>query len=305
MKVGIPRAGLYHLFHPFWSEFFSSLGFEVVISAATDKEILSQGLKIANSEMCLPMKIMYGHILSLKDRCDFLFLPQLGAAKWGQAKPGTSTFFCPYFVGLADLMAAEFPQMKFFRPQISFWDNLFQAADWLEFAREIGFAPAAAKNAFSRAEKAYEVFRQQQIKEAPLPRDKKIALVGRPYLIYDHQANLDIIKKINQRGYQVATVEMIPDSDLKTAWLKLPPDFVSHWYLTNKTYGAINHFSQRPDISGIIFLVPFNCGPDFLVEYLVIQKARAHKPITTISIDESTGEAGLLTRLDAFIDILK
>ena len=42
-----------------------------------------------------------------------------------------------------------------------------------------------------------------------------------------------------------------------------------------------------------------------MVEETVIADLRRRKPVAIISIDESTGEAGLTTRLDAFIDMLK
>ena len=120
MIIGIPRAGLYYIYGEFWRVFFETLGFEVLISKLTDKSILEQGLKAANSEMCLPMKVMYGHILELQDKVDHIFLPQMDECKWGEGTFGTSTFFCPYFVGLADLMKAEFPEMEILRGKMSF-----------------------------------------------------------------------------------------------------------------------------------------------------------------------------------------
>ena len=41
------------------------------------------------------------------------------------------------------------------------------------------------------------------------------------------------------------------------------------------------------------------------MEYYSLKDARKNKPITSISIDESSGEAGLATRIEAFIDVLK
>jgi len=41
------------------------------------------------------------------------------------------------------------------------------------------------------------------------------------------------------------------------------------------------------------------------METYVLKDIRKFKPVTTISIDEASGEAGLATRIEAFIDVLK
>jgi predicted nucleotide-binding protein (sugar kinase/HSP70/actin superfamily) len=118
-------------------------------------------------------------------------------------------------------------------------------------------------------------------------------------------ANLELLRKINQRHFRVETLEMIPATVRRQSLQQLSFPQQSHWHITNEEYGALLHFAQRPDITGIVYLIPFNCGPDFLVEEMVVSRIRSRKPISILSIDESTGEAGVTTRLDAFIDMLK
>ncbi len=318
MIIGIPRAGLYYRYYPFWQTFFQTLGFEVKLSSPTNRNLLAAGLKVANSELCLPMKIMYGHILDLRGRVDAVLLPQMDECRWGQATYGTATYFCPYFVGLADVMEAEFPDLKIFRPIMSFHENQIMMQPWLEFGRQLGKNREAIRRAFDRAVKASDWFTKEQTDHRRTPLEilekqkinsgsyaKTIALVGRPYILYDTAANLELIKKINQRGYRVETPEMIPPSELRRSYRQLPFLSQSHWYLTNEEFGALLHFGQKTDLAGIIYLIPFNCGPDFMVEETIIADLRRRKSVAIISIDESIGEAGLTTRLDAFIDMLK
>ena len=317
MKVGIPRAGLYYVYYPFWKTFLETLGFEVVLSDPTDRALLEEGLKIANSEMCLPMKVMYGHIVALKDKVDAICLPQMDEAKWGAGKLGTSTYFCPYFVGLADVMRSEFPETEFWQPLMSFQDNEIEAEPWLEFAGRHGIDDTTAKRAFQKAKQTQQKYIQAQVtkQRTPLelleskkivqPKDgRTIGLVGRPYLVYDEQANLNLIGKLNQRGFKVRTMEMLPKSELKKGEKRLSWNRRSHWLLTNEEYGAIFHLGDQSDVAGIIYVIPFNCGPDFVLEDFVIRQVRKQKPISVISIDESTGEAGLTTRVDAFLDMI-
>lgn len=318
MTIGAPRTGLYYLYYPFWETFLETLGFEVQLSEPTNGNLLAAGLKMANSEMCLPMKIMYGHILNLRGRVDAVLLPQMDECSWGEAAKGTSTYFCPYFVGLPDVMAAEFPDLKILRPLMAFHDNQIADRPWLEFGHSLRKNHESVKQAVSRAQRDYHHFvrERETAKRTPLEilekrplnvtrLPKTIALVGRPYIVYDTAANLEIVKKINRRGYRVEMLEMIPTGETQRQLQRLPFASRSHWALTNEEYGALLHFGERPDITGIIYLIPFNCGPDFMVEETVISELRKTKPVAIISIDESTGEAGLSTRLDAFIDMLK
>ena len=58
-------------------------------------------------------------------------------------------------------------------------------------------------------------------------------------------------------------------------------------------------------IDGIITLTAFGCGPDSLMVERITRKAkRFNKPLLNLTIDEQTGEAGFITRLEAFVDML-
>ena len=61
------------------------------------------------------------------------------------------------------------------------------------------------------------------------------------------------------------------------------------------------------DVDGIISVVAFGCGPDSMMIELVTRAARRefNKPLMSITIDEHTAEAGLVTRLEAFVDMLQ
>ena len=75
MKIGLPK-GLYYYYCKKWVYFFNELGIEVV-SFDTNKEILELGNNVATSEMCLSLKIFLGHVVYLKDKCDYILIPQV------------------------------------------------------------------------------------------------------------------------------------------------------------------------------------------------------------------------------------
>ena len=56
-------------------------------------------------------------------------------------------------------------------------------------------------------------------------------------------------------------------------------------------------------IDGVVFLSSFPCGPDSLVNELVIR--RINKPYINLIIDDLDSLTGIETRLESFIDILE
>ncbi len=79
------------------------------------------------------------------------------------------------------------------------------------------------------------------------------------------------------------------------------------WSYEKDLVGAGSHFLKSPEVDGIIFLVSFACGPDSLVAEIILREVRecSDNPITMLVIDEHTGVAGLHTRVEAFVDMVR
>ena len=77
-------------------------------------------------------------------------------------------------------------------------------------------------------------------------------------------------------------------------------------FLTELLGGALYYLNQ-PDIDGLIHVTAFACGPDAVVDRVMEIEARRRggKPFLSIAIDEHTGEAGVRTRIEAFLDMLR
>ena len=75
-----------------------------------------------------------------------------------------------------------------------------------------------------------------------------------------------------------------------------------YWSYSKELVGAINYYKKY--VNGIIFLSTFPCGPDSLVNELIMRKLK-NIPTTNIIIDELNAETGLETRIESFIDIIK
>jgi len=81
IKVGIPRALLYYQYYPMWKTFFKEMGAELVVSPPTTQTMLSEGSSRVVADTCLPVKVFCGHVLSLIERCDYIFIPTIRSVK--------------------------------------------------------------------------------------------------------------------------------------------------------------------------------------------------------------------------------
>ncbi len=102
----------------------------------------------------------------------------------------------------------------------------------------------------------------------------------------------------------MVTQDMVSDRELNRMAKTLPKSLF--WYFSNRAvYGAL-HFLKRK-VDGIIHVTAFACGPDSLVDRLmeIETHRRSEIPYISIMIDEQTGEAGIKTRIEAFIDMLR
>ncbi|MCG8532537.1 MAG: acyl-CoA dehydratase activase-related protein, partial [Desulfovibrionales bacterium] len=90
--VGIPRCLFYYNYFPGWNEFFHGFGAKVILSPPTNKKILDLGVQQAVDEVCLPVKLFFGHVEILKKKVDYLFVPRIMSVT-------PKEWICPKFLG--------------------------------------------------------------------------------------------------------------------------------------------------------------------------------------------------------------
>ncbi|MDA8236222.1 MAG: acyl-CoA dehydratase activase-related protein [Clostridia bacterium] len=321
LRIGIPRSLAYFVFFPFWKTFFRSLDMEVVISPATSKGVLDSGVKEAVADACVPIKLFHGHVLELKEQVDYIFLPRLVSIN----KEDTVTF-CPKFLGLPDLIRATLPNLP---PLIDEKVDL-QKGPWeiyrlcVRIGRVLGKSPWASLLACRKGRAAQQQYEKiiWQLKVTPAEALQMVekyqvlppaaeeeyqlsfAVLGFPYTINDRFISVDMVKKLRQLGVRVLTAEMVPRQNLLAQARKLPKNLF--WHFSNQVMRAAMYFMDEK-VDGIIHVTAFGCGPDAMVNKMIEleAKARGKIPFMNITIDEHTGEAGVLTRLEAFVDMLK
>src|SRR3990170_4678557 len=155
IRVGIPRALLYYQYFPMWQAFCQELGVEVVVSPPTTQAMLAAGASRVVADTCLPVKVYLGHVISLVDKCDMIFIPAIRSVE-------EKVYNCSKFLGLPDMTRAVIPES----PPILEIDinvnqgkqNLYQAI--YKLGRHFTWNPYKVKRAAMAAWQAHLNYRQ-------------------------------------------------------------------------------------------------------------------------------------------------
>ena len=132
----------------------------------------------------------------------------------------------------------------------------------------------------------------------------RIGIAGHAYNIEDPYISLNLIQRLKDRGIEVVTPENVPMKKIKKAAKDAPKDLF--WNYERDILGASYHWVKNKVVDGIIYVVAFPCGPDSTIQVFVEGYAKKEGPVPLMSIviDEHSAEAGLVTRLEAFVDLL-
>ena len=319
-KIGIPRTLFFYTFFPMWKKFFEEIGLEIITSPQTNKEILDLGVQETVNDACVPIKLYHGHIMALKDQVDFLFIPRLISAD------RVSTF-CPKFLGLPDMVRFsrdDLPpiidtrfSMKKLRPSLyQFFNSIGHqfSINKLQILKAYLEAKKVHKKYFHLMSRGIFPNEAQSkintpFSEISFPEGKmgklNLAVLGYPYTINDPYISGNLISNLKKMDINFFTPENVTTKDLKQHSRSLPLNFF--WYYSNRTAWSALYFLEKTKekIDGIIHVTAFGCGPDAMLNKLMELEAKKRSiPFLSISVDEHSGEAGILTRLEAFTDML-
>ena len=115
----------------------------------------------------------------------------------------------------------------------------------------------------------------------------------------DPGANLNVHKKLLDLGVPAIPLDMLPldsvpdDDDLKDMY----------WGYGQKILRAAKIIRSHPNLFAI-YITNFGCGPDSFITHF-FKKIMEGKPFLQLEIDEHSGDAGIITRLEAFFDSIK
>jgi predicted CoA-substrate-specific enzyme activase len=305
--IGSPRAMYFYDRHPFWGTYMRALGFHVIVSDPTTKQLAHIGIEEAVAEPCYPIQIAHGHAGALiKEDVDYLFLPNVINAE--SEDRTTQSYLCPwgqtlpYIIGaspLADNMRTEIlAPLVHFREGYAYverelWQTFKPFASSRKHHRAaVTLAYAAQKTFTGRLEAAG----REALAKLKDTGEIGIIIVGRPYNIYDKGINLNIPAKLRkQYGVNVIPIDFLPLSEVGINDLNAN----MFWNYGRKILQASRLTSQDANLH-IIYITNFKCGPDSYVKEFAADAAI--KPFLTLQFDAHGNDAGMMTRCEAYLD---
>lgn len=145
----------------------------------------------------------------------------------------------------------------------------------------------------------------------------KIGIIGEIYVVLEKSINNQIEEKLNSFGFEVERSQYLSDwirenifpfagRDLKKIAAK-GAEFIEI-EIGGHAQANIGHaidFKEK-GFAGIIQLKPFGCLPELVAQSVMDKLSKKYDlPVLTISIDEQTADANVLTRLEAFLEMIK
>ena len=309
-KIGIPYSMLTHEFYPFWSAFFSELGFDFILSDRTNKKIINDGLQYSVAETCFPMKTLLGHVQNLLEKeVDYIFLPttrDMPTKKNNIKGERTGSYPCPFIQGSWSIVKSSMDtgKVKILTPIFNFsYKEYIKEKQLASLGRELGrdkkSIKKAIKEAYSVQNKFYRSVKKRGKEILGSLKDDEILIVvsSRSYNSCDRAISMDVPKKLRELGFKVIPLDYLPvDSvDISKQWPNL------YWEFGDRIMSAAKIINGDRRLYAV-YITNFGCGPDsFICQYF---EREMQKPFLKLEVDEHSAGAGVITRCEAFIDSL-
>jgi predicted CoA-substrate-specific enzyme activase len=306
--IGIPYIFYFHDQLPFWSTLLWELGFQVEISGKTNKKIINKGIEKIPSEACFPLKVAYGHIAELIDSgINLIFLPSFSNLNlYDEYERGLA---CPLIQTIPYVSKGLYREAKIITPRIDFSQDYSYLKDEIKKAfkevinlkdldLKITIAMDKQREFTSHLQREGIKF-LETAKNRDLGQKATVIIVGRAYNSFDSAVSLDISNKLLRLNVLPIPMDMLPIDkiSIKEDWKNL------YWRSGQRIIRAARFINKLDEVCPI-FVTNFSCGPDsFILNYF--KDEIGINPYLVLEIDEHSADAGMVTRLEAFIDSIE
>ncbi len=287
--IGLPRALIYYLHPALWETFFREAGFPVVVSAATDRHMVERAGLVSEPEHCLPVKMLDAHLDSLTGKVDRVFVPRILSTRRGHIA-------CPKLSALPDAVQAQFGD-RFQVLTTDVDEGRVSIERMLErLGRRLDVSGDGLRQAIRCAVAAMTAALQDGTANRAVDAsvaDKRFLLIGHPYNIHDDYMAGPVRRKLERLGMTVERLGFERDAVIAGP---------VQWDTCSVMLEKLRRM-QPGAYAGVIALSSFNCGCDSIVGNLLRAFATERQiPFMTLVLDEHSAQAGLDTRLEAFVD---
>ncbi|ACA59163.1 acyl-CoA dehydratase activase-related protein [Candidatus Desulforudis audaxviator] len=320
VTVGLPRAMAYYYMYPFYAEFCREIGVQLVVSPPTTKRILEKMEFCPTDEPCVAVKLLFAHARELLDRgVDRLFIPCLVSLE-------PKNYCCPKFIGIPYMVQNALENgAQVLSPVVDLsqgkrhWEKT-----WIETGLLLGAGPDRTRRALQAGWKAQRRFetlcvekrlstpdafrildskapRRGDGQAAAMSAEETVAVIGHPYILFD-AFSMDLLPKFKQYG-RVLTAEMVPPEEIRRQ-METVSEGERLWSFEAQLLGAALHYLRNNLVDKLVLVGSFECGPESIIENFVEEEAaRQGIPFLLLTLDEHTADAGLTTRIEAFMDV--
>ncbi len=304
--IGMQRALYGHHTAVLWAHFFDRLGFRLVLTPPTSANISKKGVERAVDGICYPVKVSYGHIAQLVGKTKYLFIPSL--IKMPTPKPSETGFYCPMVQsnGYMVRMAFGLDPATLINPVV----HLKYSPDMLamELYSHIGARLKLSRRSI-KASLLYALGRQHQFVADMLQQGKRILqkidprtplliVTGRPYNLYDDRLNLRLGQNLAKIGMTALPMDFIDAGSVNLT--EFPSMF---WGLGAQILKTAKIVAAKDNAFGL-HLTNFGCGADSFIEHFY-KSVMADKPYLILELDEHSAAAGVMTRIEAFKNVIE
>jgi len=293
--VGIPRVLNFYENYPFWATFFKSLGFRIILSPQSTRDIYEMGIESIPSESeCYPAKLAHGHITWLiRQNVDWIFYPCIPYER-NEFPDANNHYNCPIVTSYAENIKNNVDEItsgevRFLNPFLTFaskqalTDKLCEVfgAEFSIPAEEVRTATTAAWAELVHVRNLMRKKGEQTLRYLEQTGKHGIVLAGRPYHV-DPEINHGIPELINSYGIAVLT----EDSISHLGQVERPLIVMDQWMFHSRLYAAANYVKKTENLD-LIQLNSFGCGLDAVTTDCVSDiLTKSGKIYTCLKIDE-------------------
>lgn len=303
--IGMQRALYGHQTAILWAHFFDRLGFRLVLTPPTCPIISKKGIEKAVDGACYPVKVSHGHIEKLIGKTRYLFIPSL--ITMPTPKPSEIGYYCPMVQSNSYMVrsALAVERTSILNPVIhlKFAPETLATELFEQMGRRLGFTRGLIMRALSYALDKQREFildmyqRGRTILENHNRHEAMIVVSGRPYNLYDERLNLRLGQNLAKIGLMAIPMDFIDVSAVDLS------DFPSiYWGLGAQILRTAKMVKENPNYFGL-HLTNFGCGADSFLEhfYKFIMRDKAY---LILELDEHSATAGVMTRLEAYKNVI-
>ena len=304
--VGMQRALYGHQTAIMWAHFFDRLGFRLVLTPPTNTVISRAGVESVAAETCYPVKISHGHIKELLGKTKYLFLPSI--INMSTPEPSEVGTYCPMVQtnSYTARMTFTIERSAILNPVIhGKYDPEILAVEIAEqMGPKLGLTRSEIKKALYFGLDKQNQFVEQLRKKGrtyleELDQHEPIVVVtGRPYNLYDERLNLRL-------GQNLAKIRLtsVPMDFIDVSSIDLEDFSFMYWGLGGQILRTAKYIKSHPNYFGL-HLTNFGCGPDSFIEHFY-RFIMGDKPYLILELDEHSAVAGVMTRLEAYKNVIK